>query len=179
MSKIQPWPVMGQAVASRAVNVLARYAAWRLTPCAPYHGLPLAGFLEEEAAALLVAVTDGVLSTACAGMHVPLCESRSDGLILSSTTIQHGLPEIALGLWRSGQVTWHWPLLAWLAVDATMWLVPARDDRSRDDPAFKLVARHLRADLVPWRTDRERSAGFARATEALADESADAAEDQG
>jgi hypothetical protein len=82
----------------------------------------------------------------------------------------------ALELWCSGQVVWHRPLFAWLAADAVIWLVPAGKDRDWRNPAFKLAPRHLRADLVPWRTAGERNAGFSRAAAALT-ESTDGAVD--
>lgn len=166
MNDNEPWPVMGQAVASRAARILAQYATWQLTACAPYHGLPLAGFLQDEAAALLLAVTNGSLHTSSAAMRGSLIEMRSDGLIIG-TRHSCGLPQIALGLWCRGHVTWHRPMLPWLSTDETMWLVPIADACGRPQ-AYKLIPRHLRGDVLPWRTKRDRYQGFARAAGAFA-----------
>jgi hypothetical protein len=167
MNHNQTWPVMGQAAASRAAEILARHANWQLAPCAPYHGLPLAGFLQEASTALLVAVTDGPLPAAAAVMHRSLLETRSDGLIVGPAKSRHDLPEVALGLWRPGHVAWHQPLLPWLADDGAMWLAPeeASNDRRR---AYKLVARHMHADALPAQSNLDRSDGFVRAAAALA-----------
>jgi len=167
MNNNQPWPRMGQAAASRAASILARHATWQLAACAASDGLPLAAFLQEKTIALLVAATEGALPRAAAVMHGSLLETRSDGLIVGPAGAQHGLPEIALGLWRSGRVTWHQPLLPWLAADDAMWLVPAGDTSADAPSAYKLVARHLRAGNVPWRTETERYDGFTRATPAF------------
>lgn len=163
------WPLMGRAAASRAAKILARYANWQLVEVAAYHGLPLAGFLHNETTALLVAVTDGALAPAMAAMKSSLLSSRSDALIIAETPNDAGLPQVALGLWWSGLVAWHAPLLPWVGEDGTMWAVPAgparRDTETR---AFRLVARHLRGDFVPWTTEDQRTAGLARARAALA-----------
>lgn len=163
------WPVMGRAAASHAAKVLARHASWQLAEVAAYHGLPFAGFLHDEASALLVAVTDGALAPASAAMHGALLSSRSDGLIIGETLDNAGLPQVALGLWWSGLVAWHAPMLPWVGEDGSMWLVPA-EAAQRYDPAcaFPLVARHMRGDVLPWTTQDERSAGLARAAAALA-----------
>lgn len=168
MNDNQPWPLVGQAAASRAAEILARYATWQLAACAAYDGLPLAGFLQEQTIALLVAVTDEALSPAVAAMHGSLLETRSDGLIIGAERSRRGLPEIALGLWRSGRVTWHQPLVPWLAEDGAMWLVPAPVAPAGSQSAYKLGARHLRADTVPWRAETERRNGFIRAIAAFA-----------
>jgi len=167
MNNNRPWPLMGQAAVSRAAKILARHATWQLAACAASDGLPLAGFLQEKTLALLVAVTDGALPEAADAMHGSLLETRSDGLIIGPAGSQHRLPEIALGLWRSGQVTWHQPLLPWLTEDGAMWLVPVADTSADLPSAYKLVARHLRADTLPWRTGTERRDGFTRATAAF------------
>ncbi len=167
MNDNQPWPVMGQAAASRAAQVLARYATWQLVACAAYHGLPLAGFLHDETTALLVAGADGPLDTASASMHGSLVTTRSDGLIIGRMT-SDGLPEIGLGLWQSGDVTWHIPLRPWLGPDDVMWLVHSNGAACRPSPAYKLVARHLRGDALPWQTEQDRRLGFDRAITAFA-----------
>lgn len=167
MNDNQPWPVMGQAAASSAAQVLARYARWQLVACAAYHGLPLAGFLHDETTALLVAVTDGPLDTASAAMRGALVTTRSDGLIIGRMT-SDGLPEIALGLWRSGDVTRHMPLLPWLGSDDVMWVVPANNAACRPVQAYKLVARYLRGDVLPWQTVQDLRLGFDRAIVAFA-----------
>ncbi len=174
MNDNQPWPRMNQAAASHVVRVLAQHATWRLADMPADYGLPLAACLREEASSLLVTVTDGALSPCVAALTGALKAARSDGLIIGSTPV--GAPQIALGLWCSGQVVWHRPLFAWLAADNVMWLVPARKERDWRNPAFKLTARHLRADLLPWQTAAERSAGFARAAATL-DKSNDGAVD--
>lgn len=162
------WPLVGRAAMSRAAKIFARRANWRLAEVAAYHGLPLAGFLFDEATALLVAVTDGALAPASAAMHGALLSSRSDGLIIAETR-DASLPQVALGVWRSGLVAWHAPMLPWVGEDGSMWLVPAESAR-RDNPAcaFRLIARHVRGDVLPWTTQDERSGGFARAAAALA-----------
>ncbi|NTS66824.1 hypothetical protein HRV97_16920 [Sphingomonas sp. HHU CXW] len=167
MNDNQPWPLMGQAAASRAAEILVRYAAWQLADCAAYD-LPLAGFLQEKTIALLVAATDEALSPASAAMHGSLLETRSDGLIIGTEGSRREQPEIALGLWRSGRVTWHQPLVPWLAEDGAMWLVPAPVAPAGSQSAYKLVPRHLRVDTVPWRAETERRDGFTRAIAAFA-----------
>lgn len=164
----RPWPLMGRPANSRAAKVLARYATWQLATCAASDGLPLAAFLQETTIALLVAVTDGALSPAATAMHGSLLETRSDGLIIGPAGFQPCLPQIALGLWRSGGVTWHQPLMPWLAEDGAMWLVPATDVPPEHPSAYQLVARHLRAEPLPWRTGPERHDGFTRANAAFA-----------
>lgn len=163
------WPLMGQAAASHAAKVLARYATWQLATCPAYYGLPLAGFLHDQSYTMLVAVTDGALAPASAAMHGTLLDYRSDGMIIGTTLGDAGLPEVALGLWRSGAVAWHAPMLPWVAEDEAMWLVPAEaTQRDTDARAFRLVARNMRGDLLPWTTEDQRSAGLARAVAALA-----------
>jgi hypothetical protein len=169
MNDNQIWPVMGQAAASRVIGVLARHADWRLAACAPYHGLPLAGFLQEASTALLVAVTDGPLPAAAAVMHRSLLETRSDGLIVGPAKSRHDLLEVALGLWRPGHVAWHQPLLPWLADDGAMWLAPAEEAPSDRRRAYKLVAKHIDVDVLPARSNIDRGDGFARAAAALLD----------
>ena len=168
MNDNHPWPVMGQAAASHAAKVIARHVTWQLAGCAAYERLPLAGFLQEKTIALLVAVTDEALPPAVAAMHGSLLETRSDGLIIGAEGSRRGLPEIALGLWRSGRVTWHQPLVPWLAEDGAMWLVPAPVAPAGSQSAYKLVARHLRADMLPWRRGTERHDGLTRAAAAFA-----------
>jgi hypothetical protein len=163
------WPVMGQAVASRTVGVLARHANWQLAACAPYHGLPLAGFLQEASTALLVAVTDGTLHAATAAMHRLLLETRSDGLILGPAGSRHDLPEVALGLWRLGHVAWHRPLLPWLADDGAMWLAPAEEASTDRRRAYKLDTKHMHAVVLPARSDLDRRSGFVRAAATFLD----------
>jgi hypothetical protein len=163
------WPVMGRAAASRAAKVLAHYASWQLAEVAADYGLPLAGFLHEEASALLVAVTDGALAPAAAMMNASLIATRSDGLIISETLSDAGAPQVAFGLWWSGVTTWHVPMLPWLGEDDVMWLAPGDPARGvAADRAFRLVARRIRGDFLPWRTGEERLAGLARAAAALA-----------
>ena len=174
MNDNRPWLRMNQPAASHVVRILAQHATWRLVEMPADYGLPLAACLYEKTNALLVTVTDGALAPCVDALTGALKATRSDGLVIGSTL---GIaPEIALGLWCSGQVVWHRPLFAWLAADEVMWLVPARPERDWRNPAFKLTARHLRADLVPWQSAGERSAGFARAAATL-DESNDGALD--
>ena len=163
------WPVMGRAAASHAAKVLARYASWQLAEVAAYHGLPLAGFLHEEAGALLVAVTDGALAPAVAMMSTPLIATRSDGLIISETASDAGPPQVALGLWRTGLVTWHVPVLPWLGGDNVMWLVPEEPaSNGEQGRAFRLVARLMPANFLPWMSEEQRLVGLARAAAVLA-----------
>ncbi len=172
MTDTLSWPVMGQAAASHAARVLACHAAWQLAACAPYHGLPLAGFLHDEASALLVAATDRPLSSSAAIMHAALLETRSDGLIIREAH-RGRLPQIALGLWWRGQVAWHLPMLPWLSEEQAMWLVPAvQHAHERQPQAYRLVTRHMRGDLLPWRSPQERRSGFARAALAFAGDDA-------
>jgi hypothetical protein len=159
---------MGQAAASRAVRTLARCATWELAEVAAYHPMPLPGFLYEEAATLFVAVVDGRRAPAIAAMHGSLLAMRSDGLLVRVSVGGRDLPEVALGLWRSGRVVWHQPFLPWLGGDDVMWLVPAVDEADGQGcPAFPLAARRLRAGLPPWNTEGGRQSGFARAAAAL------------
>ena len=174
MNDNQCWPRMGQAVTSHVVRMLAHHAAWQLVEMPGDYGLPLAACLHEETSALLVTVTDGALAPCVAALTSALKAARSDGLIIGSTPA--AAPQIALGLWCSGQVVWHQPLFVWMAADDVMWLVPTRKERDWRNPAFKLTARHLRADLLPWQTAGERSGGFVRAAATL-DKSNDGAVD--
>ena len=169
MNDNQPWPRIGQAGNSHVVRVLARAAGWHLAEMPADLGLPLAGCLYNEANSLLVTVTDGALAPCVAAMNWSLVSTRSDALI--ACVGQDGiLPKVALGLWRSGRATWHWPLLPWAAPDGAMWLVYAPDGRgAASRAAFKLIPRHLRGDFIPWASVAERGVGFARSASLLAD----------
>jgi len=158
------WPRIGQAAASPAVKTIARHAGWSLMEVAPYHGLPLAAFLHDEGFSLLVGVTDGHLPPAAAAMNGSLLATRSDGFIVGRFT-KHRLPELALGLWRSGIVTWQQPVLPWLSADDVMWL--ARDAAALQAPAYELASSRIRSDVSQWTTEDERQAGLARATAAF------------
>ena len=125
-------------------------------------GLPLAGCLYNEANDLLVTTTDDKLATAIAAMDGALIATRSDALIVR-TPAGNGLPDFALGLWRSGRITWHWLLTLWVDVDGGLWLVPTPDKRDGTAASgFRLTARHLRVEEVPWRTAHERADGYCR-----------------
>lgn len=170
MNDNDPWPKMNQATASRTAKVLARQATWQLAEMPAYYGLPLAGFLNDEARALLVAVCDGLLAPVVAATTATLIETRSDAAIIGVPQGGSNLPQVALGLWWSGHVRWHCPLLPWTGADGVMWLVPARNKTATwRNPAFKLIARRLRGDLLPWRSDKERLDGFVRAAAAFAE----------
>jgi hypothetical protein len=122
-------------------------------------------------------VTDGALAPCVATMDQSLIATRSDALI--ACVGQEGiLPEIALGLWRSGRATWHWPLLPWAAADVSMWLVYAPDKTgAASRAAFKLIPRHLRGDFIPWASVAERDAGFFRSAPLFADSDVPGGED--
>ncbi len=167
MNDNEPWPRIGQAMNSHVVRKLARAAGWRLTEMPADVGLPLAGCLYNEANDLLVTTTDDKLATAIAAMDGALIATRSDALIVR-TPAGNGLPDFALGLWRSGRITWHWHLTLWVEVDASMWLVPTENRRDGTAASgFRLTARHLRIEEVPWRTVRERDDGLVRAIRIL------------
>ncbi|MEG8055377.1 hypothetical protein QP150_00095 [Sphingomonas sp. 22L2VL55-3] len=68
MNDNNTWPVLGEAGASRVAKILAARAGWKLAEVAPHLGMPLAGFLENEATALLVAFTRDPLPLAAAQM---------------------------------------------------------------------------------------------------------------
>jgi len=177
MNDNRPWPRIGQAGKSHAVRVLARAAGWHLADMPADLGLPLAGCLYNGANSLLVTVTDGALAPCIAAIDQSLVATRSDALI--ACLGQEGpLPEIALGLWRSGRATWHWPLLPWAAPDGAMWLVYAPDGRgAASRAAFKLIPRHPRADFIPWASVAERDAGFFRSAALLAGDHGPGGED--
>jgi hypothetical protein len=177
MNDNQPWPRIGRAGNSHVVRVLARAAGWHLAEMPADLGLPLAGCLYNEANWLLVAVTDGALAPSVAAMDQSLIATRSDALI--ACVGQEGiLPEVALGLWRSGRATWHWPLLPWAAPDGAIWLVYGPDGRgAASRAAFKLIPRHLRGDFIPWASVSEQDAGFVRSAVLLAERDVPGGED--
>lgn len=167
MNDNEPWPRIGQAMSSHVVRTLSRAAGWRLTDMPADLGLPLAGCLYSEANDLLVTTTDGKLATSIAAIDGALVATRSDALIVR-TPAENAKPDFALGLWRSGRITWHWLLTLWVDVDGGLWLVPTPDKRDGTAaPGFRLTARHLRIEEAPWRTVRERSDGLVRAIRLL------------
>lgn len=167
MNDNEPWPRIGQAMNSHVVRTLAQAAGWQLTDMPADLGLPLAGCLYSEANHLLVTTTVGNLATSIAAMDSALVETRSDALIIK-TPAEDGMPGFALGLWHSGRVTWHWMLTLWVDVDADLWLVPTPDKRDGTAASgFRLTARHLRVEEVPWRTAYERADGLVRAIRML------------
>jgi hypothetical protein len=152
---------------SHVVHTLARAAGWRLAEMPADLGLPLAGCLYNEANDLLVATTDGKLATSLAALDSALVATRSDALIVR-TPADNALPDFALGLWRSGRITWHWLLTLWIDVHAGLWLVPTPSKRDATAASgFRLTARHIRIEDAPWRTMRERSDGLVRAIRIL------------
>ena len=160
MNDNEPWPRIGQTMNSHVVRTLAHAGGWRLTEMPADVGLPLAGCLYNEANDLLVTTTDGKLATSIAAMNSALIATRSDALIIR-TAAENALPDFALGLWRSGRITWHWLLTLWVDVDGGLWLVPTADKRDGTVASgFKLTARHLCTEEAPWRTVRERSDGL-------------------
>jgi len=170
MNDNEPWPRIGQAMNSHVVRILAHAAGWRLTDMPADLGLPLAGCLYNEANHLLVTTTVGNLATSIAAMDNALITTRSDALIVRATT-DDAMPGFALGLWHSGRVTWHWMLTLWVDVDTGVWLVPGPDERdSTAASGFRLTARHLRVEEVPWRTAHERADGLVRAIRVLVHE---------
>lgn len=89
-------------------------------------------------------------------------------LVRDFTPVENALPDFALGLWRSGRITWHWLLTLWVDVDAGLWLVPTPDKRDTTATSgFRLTTRHLRIQEAPWRTVRERGDGLVRAIRIL------------
>ena len=167
MNDNEPWPRIGQAMNSHVVRILARAAGWRLTEMPADAGLPLAGCLYNEANDLLVTTTDGKLATYIAAMDSALVATRSDAMIIR-TPAESALPDFALGLWRSGRITWHWLLTLWVDVDAGFWLVPTPNKRDATAASgLRLTARHLRIEEAPWWTVRERGDGFVRAIRIL------------
>jgi len=167
MNDNEPWPRIGQAMHSHVVRTLAHTAGWRLTEMPADVGLPLAGCLYNEANDLLVTTTVGNLATSIAAMDSALIATRSDALIVRIPA-KSALPDFALGLWRSGQITGHWRLTLWVDGDAGLWLVPTPGKRdSTNASGFRLTARHLRIEETPWRTVRERGDGLARAIRIL------------
>ena len=167
MNDNEPWPRIGQAMNSHVVRTLARAAGWPLTEMPADIGLPLAGCLYNQANDLLVTTTDGKLATSIAAMDSALIATRSDALIVR-TPAENALPDFALGLWRSGRITWHWPLTLGVDDDAELWLVPTRGKRDGTAASgFRLTARHLRVEEAPWRTIRERGDGLVRAIRIL------------
>jgi hypothetical protein len=167
MNDNEPWPKIGQAGNSPVVQALARTAGWRLTEIPADLGLPLAGCLYNEANDLLVTATDGKLIASITAMDSALVATRSDAIIVR-TPEGAALPEFALGLWRSGRVTWHWLLALWVGIDAGLWLIPTSHQRDATAATgFRLTARHLCVEGVPWRTMRERDDGLVRANDIL------------
>ncbi len=167
MKDNEPWPRIGQAMNSHVVRRLAHSAGWRLAEMPADLGLPLAGCLYSEANHLLVTTTVGKLAASIAAMDSALVETRSDALIIR-TPAEDALPGFALGLWHSGRVTWHWMLTLWVDVDAGLWLVPTPDKRDGTATSgFRLTARHLHVEEVPWRTAHERGDGLVRAIRLL------------
>jgi len=177
MNDNEPWPRIGQAMNSRAVRTLAHAAGWRLTDMPADIGLPLAGCLYNEANDLLITTTGGKLATSVAAMDSALIATRSDALIVS-TSPDNALPDFALGLWRSGRVTWHWLLTLWVDADTGLWLVPTPGKRNGTAASgFRLTPRHLRIEEAPWRTVRERADGLVRAIRILIHEESSPASD--
>ncbi|MDR6125885.1 hypothetical protein QE361_001467 [Sphingomonas sp. SORGH_AS802] len=167
MNDNEPWPRIGQAMNSHVVRTLAHAARWRLTDMPADLGLPLAGCLYSEANHLLVTTTIGNLAASIAAMDSALLATRSDALIVRAAA-EDGMPGFALGLWHSGRVIWHWMLTLWVGVDAGLWLVPTPDKRDGTAASgFRLTARHLRVEEVPWRTAHERADGLVRAIRML------------
>lgn len=168
MNDNNTWPVLGEAAASRVAKILAARAGWKLAEVAADHGMPLAGFLENEATALLIAVTRDPLQLAAAQMESALIAGRCDGLIIADESDPWFPPLIAIGAWQSGKVAWHLPMLPYTDCDDTLWLVPQNMvDIDAGAPAFRLVARYLRPEPLPWRDDVERLAGLDRAATLL------------
>ena len=168
MNDNNPWPLIGQAAASRVAQILAKHACWNLAPMPADLGMPLAAFLHDEAALLLVAVTDDPLPSAAAAMTRSLLDTRSDGLIIANERDPWFPPQMALGKWASGTVTWHLPLLPWADEAGAIWLTPSSDIAIHQGaPAFKLIARHLKPSAMPWVGDVDRLAGLDRATTIL------------
>lgn len=161
MNDNEAWPLIDRASDSRVVRTLAEAAGWHLTEMPADLGLPLAGCLCSRQNDLLIATTNGGLATSIAMIDNALVATRSDALIVRMSDKNS---TFALGLWRSGQVTWHWPLALWIDADANPWLVPSPDGRSDPaDPVFRLTDRHLRTADVPWQTPHERDVGLTRA----------------
>ena len=173
MNDNDPWPLIGQAAASRVAKILAQHACWNLATMPAYLGMPLAAFLHDEAALLLIAVTDDALPPAAAAMTRSLLDTRSDGLIIANERDPWFPPHMALGKWASGTVTWHVPMLPWADEAGSIWLIPASDiSIHQGAPAFKLIARHLKPSAMPWVGDVGRLAGLDRATTILRGEEA-------
>ena len=168
MNDNNPWPSVGQAAASRVAQILARHACWNLAAMPADLGMPLAAFLHDEAALLLIAVTDDTLPPAAAAMTRSLLDTRSDGLIIANERDPWFPPQMALGKWASGTVTWHLPMLPWADEAGAIWLTPSSDiSIQHDAPAFKLIARQLKPSPMPWVSDVDRLAGLDRATAML------------
>lgn len=168
MNDTNPWPVLGQAAASRVARNLARQACWTLAAMPADYGMPLAAFLKEEASALLIAVTDAALANAAAAMTQSLVETRSDGLIIANERAHWFPPIMALGRWTPGTISWHLPMLPWAGEDDSIWLVPGFDmSVGTDAAAFKLVARYLKPAPLPWTNEIERLAGLDRSVTLL------------
>jgi hypothetical protein len=167
MNDNEPWPRIGQAMNSHVVRTLAQAAGWQLTDMPADLGLPLAGCLYSETNHLLVTTMNGNLAASIAAMESALMETRSDALIIR-TPVEDAMPGFALGLWHSGRVTWHWMLTLWADADAGLWLVPVPDKRDGTAASgFRLTARHLRVEEVPWRTAHGRADGLVRAIRLL------------
>ncbi|MES3154882.1 hypothetical protein [Sphingomonas faeni] len=163
MNDNNTWPVLGEAAASRVAKILAARAGWKLAEVAADHGMPLAGFLENEATALLIAVTRDPLQLAAAQMESALIAGRCDGLIIADERDPWFPPRMSLGHWQSGKVSWYLPMLPYEDRHDTLWLVPHNTvDINPGAPAFRLVARYLRPEPLPWRDDVERLAGLDR-----------------
>lgn len=161
MNDNEAWPRIGRARDFRMARTLAQAAGWYLTEMPADLGLPPAGCLCSRRNNLLIATTNGDLATSIAMIDNALVATRSDALIVSMSGKD---PAFALGLWRSGQVTWHWPLALWIDAHANPWLVPSPDRRSDPaDPVFRLTDRHMRTADVPWQTPHERDVGLMRA----------------
>lgn len=169
MNDNEPWPRIGQASRSQVIRALAHAAGWQLTEMPADLGLPLAGCLYNDKNDLLVAETNGPLVACIAAMDGALLRTRSDALIVS-TRQGDVLPDLALGIWRSGQTTWHGLLSLWVGVDPGLWLVPSENGYDVTVASgVRLTAHHLRVEDAPWRTTAERAAGFTRAIGVLND----------
>jgi hypothetical protein len=162
------WPSLGRAAASRVAKILGHHAGWSLAQ-APYDdGLPLAACLMHQPTALLITVASRDLALCAAAMEETLLAARADALIIADERGPWFPPLCAVGHWRGGTVTWHQPLLPWSADGQTIWLVPAQQVAVDDGaPAFRLVARYLKPEPVPWADERGRLAGLERASSLL------------
>ena len=168
MNNDKSWPLLGQAAASRVAQILAQHACWNLAAMPADLGMPLAAFLHDEAALLLIAVTDDLLPPAAAAVTRSLLDTRSDGLIIANERDPWFPPQMALGKWASGRVTWHLPMLPWADEAGAIWLTPASDiSIHQRAPAFKLIAGQLKPSAKPWVGDVGRLAGLDRATTIL------------